>query len=210
MQALHVVALVERVDHGLPVRVDDRAQRRPQAHLLEVVRAEQLGQRIEVVEQRLRVGVEVDEHEPAPRVDPHRCEREVVGQAHELLAIGHVDEPAVEPVAPAVKRAPDRSLGERAAAFRESSPPMQARVVERVQHAGFGADDRDGLVADRVLEEVARAGNLLLTARDLPDARPQSLLLELGEGAGGVSLLGHEAVRAHEQGVEVGHVRIGL
>ena len=63
-------------------------------------------------------------------------EREIVGQAGELLAVGHVDEPAVERVAPAVVRAPDRAVGERAAALGEPPAAVQARVVERVRRAG--------------------------------------------------------------------------
>ncbi len=210
VQALHVVALVERVDDRLPVRVDDRAQRRAQPHLLEVVRREERRERVEEVEQRFRVRVEVDEHEPAPGVDAHRREREVVGQARELLAVGNVDEPPVERVTPAVVAAPDPVARERAAVGDQPAAAMQARVVERVQRARLGPHDHDRLVADRVLDEVAGRGDLLLAARDLPDPGPQPRLLELGEAAGRVPLLRHEAVGPHEQGLEVGHVRIGL
>ena len=34
--------------------------------------------------------------------------------------------------------------------------------------------------------------------------------LEVGELGGGVALLGHEAVRAHEEVIEAAHARIGL
>ena len=82
--------------------------------------------------------------------------------------------------------------------------------MERGERAGLGAHDDDRLVADRVLEEVAGLGELLLAARDLPDPRPEPLELELGELAGRVALLRHEAVGPHEQVVEVAHARIGL
>ena len=67
VQALHVVALVERVDDGLPVRVDDRAERYARKRISSRwYGASSVGQRIEEVEQRLGVEVEVDEHEAAP------------------------------------------------------------------------------------------------------------------------------------------------
>jgi hypothetical protein len=87
---------------------------------------------------------------------------------------------------------------------------MQARVVERVQRSRLGSDDRDAFVADGVLDELAGLDDLLFPARDLPYPRPEPRLLELGEVARGVALLGHETVGPDEQGSEVGHVRIGL
>ena len=78
MRALHVVRLVERVDGDLPVRGKHRGLVRAEAHLFEVIRAEQAGQRLQVVGQRLGARIEVHEHEPAPAVDPHRRETQVV------------------------------------------------------------------------------------------------------------------------------------
>ena len=66
VRALHVVRLVERVDDDLPVRGQHGRSVRAEPHLVEVVRVEQPGERVEEVEQRLRVGVEVHEHEAAP------------------------------------------------------------------------------------------------------------------------------------------------
>ena len=174
MQSLHVVALVERVDDGLPVRVDDRRAVAAEAQLVEVVRREQRRQRIEELEQRLGVGIHVDEHEPAPALDAHAREREVVGQADELFTIGDAHEPAVERVRPRVVRAADLAVRERAAPVGERRPAVPAGVVEPGDRAGLGAHDHDRVVADRVLEEVARRRELLLPARDLPHARPQA------------------------------------
>ncbi len=78
----------------------------------------------------------------------------------------------------------------------------------------LGAHDDDRVVTDRILEERAGPLELLFAARDLPDARPEPLELELGELVGRVALLGQEAVGAYETLVEksVGcrHARIGL
>ena len=115
-------------------------------------------------------------------------------------------EPAVERVRPRVVRAADRAVRERAAAVGEPRPAVQAGVVEPGDRAGFGAHDDDRVVADRVLEEVARRGELLLATGDLPHARPQPLELEVGELGGGVALLRQEAVGPHEEVVDPGQV----
>ena len=87
---------------------------------------------------------------------------------------------------------------------------MQAGVVEAGDRAGLGPHDDDRVVTDPVFEEVARPVELLLAARDLPDARPEPLELQLGELVGRVALLRQEAVGTHEESVECGHARIGL
>ena len=51
---------------------------------------------------------------------------------------------------------------------------------------------------------------LFFPARDLPDARPEALELQLGELVGRVALLRQEAVGAHEESVDAAHARIGL
>ena len=73
---------------------------------------------------------------------------------------------------------------------------MEARVVVGDDLAVAGAHDEDGLLADRVFDEIPRIRHLLLTACDLPDARPQPFHLEVEEGLGDVTILGHEAVLA--------------
>ena len=64
VKALHVVALVERVDDGLPVRVDDRRAIAAEPHALEAIRREEGRERFEELREWLGVRVEVHEDEP--------------------------------------------------------------------------------------------------------------------------------------------------
>ena len=155
-----------------------------------------LGQRIEEVEQRLHVRVEVDEHEPAPPLGAHRAQREVVGDRMEVGCVDDLDDSAVERVAPPVERATERPVGDVPAALGELSAAVQARIRKRGDRVGPAAHDEDGLVADRVLDVVADARDLLLAARDLPDPRPQPLVLEVEELARQIPLFGDQAVPA--------------
>ena len=109
-------------------------------------------------------------------------------------------------------RATDHAVGERTATLRQPPPTVQARVVERVYFSVRAAHDGDRFVADRVLDEVARLGDLLGAARDLPHTGPQAVELESSEGAGRIALLGNEAVGAdpHEIQITFTHDRIGL
>jgi hypothetical protein len=186
---LDVVRLVERVDDGFPVRGDDRGEVRPEPHLFEVVAAEQVGERVEELVKRRRVRVEVHEDEPAPAFGAHRGHLEVVGDVVEVLDVDHLDDAAVERVPPAVERAPERPVGHVARAFSEPCAAVEARVRECRDRVGAGADNQYRLVADLVLDIVADLGDLLFAARDLPDARPQALVLELEELAREVALL---------------------
>ncbi len=68
--------------------------------------------------------------------------------------------------------------------------------------------DRNRLVADLVLEEPAGLVDLLGPARDLPDARPQPVELEVGERRGRVPLLGQEPVGPHQHACQISHDRI--
>ena len=210
VQPLHVVALVEGVDHRLPVGGDDRAAVGTEPQLVEPVGRQQRRQRIEEVEQRLGVEIHVHEHEPAPALDADRSEREVVGEPRELLAVGHLHEPAVECVRPRVVGAADRAVREGSAPVGEPGAAVQARVVKADDRAGLGTHHDDRVVADRVLEERAGPGQLLFATGDLPHARPEPLELELGELTGRVALLRQEAVGANEEVVEAAHARIGL
>ena len=70
--ALDVVALVERVDDDLPVGGQHGREIGPHPHPVEVVRGQQRRQRVEVLEQRRRGGVQADPDEATPPVDSHR------------------------------------------------------------------------------------------------------------------------------------------
>ena len=131
MRALHVVRLVERVDAAFQfagstvVSTDAGAS-------VEVVRREQLRERIEEVEQRLGAGVEVHEHEPAPAVDEDRLERRSSGSDGEVVAVDDLDAPAVERVAPA------RGTGSGTRRRRTCRGPSASRVP-RCRHTLWNA-----------------------------------------------------------------------
>ena len=192
---LHVVRLVERVDDGLPVRRYHRGEVRTELHLVEVVRTEELRERIEEIEQRLGSRVEVDEDETPPALGPHRAQREVVGDAVEVRGVDDFDDATVERVAPAVERAPERSV-DVPLSLSETRAAVQARIRERADRVGTAPHDDDGFVADRVLDEVADVRDLLLAAGDLPGARPHPLVLEVEELPRQVALLGDQRVHA--------------
>ena len=63
------------------------------------------------------VAVHAQEHEPTPALGAHLAQAHVAGQVVELVTVGNVGHPAVEPVTPAVVAAPDRGVGESAAAL---------------------------------------------------------------------------------------------
>ena len=166
--------------------------------LVEVVRREQRRERVEEVEERLGVGVEVHEHEAAPALDAHRARARGRRASRELVAVDDLDEPAVERVAPRVVRAADRAVGERRRSPRRGAcRGAGTRCGSAPIVAGRRPHDEDRLVADRVLDVVAGRGELLLAAGDLPDARPQPLELEVEELARRVALLRDEPVVAH-------------
>ena len=152
VRALHVVALVERVDHDLPVRGEDRRLIRAEAHLLEVVAVEQLRDRVEEVEQRGRRRVGVDEDEATPALRPHLTEAETVGQAGELVTVDDLDQLTVERVLPRVVAAANLTAREVADARRQPRAAMQAVVVEGLDREIVAPHDEDRLVADRVLK----------------------------------------------------------
>ena len=87
---------------------------------------------------------------------------------------------------PAVERAAD--LGEPAArALAERAAPVAARVLEGAQLAVVASHDEDREVPDAVLVEVAGLGDVVERARELPDPRPQSLVLEPRELGGHIA-----------------------
>ena len=209
MQTLHVVALVERVDDGLPVRVDDRRAVRAQAHALEVVRREQRRERVEEVEQRFGVAVEVDEHEAAAacRRAPRRSARSSGRSVNSSRSTTRDERDRRA-------RTASRGTGTGCTRRRTSRVPS-ARRVPRCRHALWNACElARRRSARRAIDSSPIAystkspacGELLLAARDLPHARPQPLELEVGERGGGVALLRHEAVGAHEPARRDGHV----
>src|SRR5256884_9597651 len=86
MRALDVVPLVEGVDDDLPVGGQDGGAIRGEAHLFEVEGPEELGDRIEEVDERLGLAVHVHEHEASPAFCPYLVETEVRRHVRELGA----------------------------------------------------------------------------------------------------------------------------
>src|SRR2546423_12622814 len=68
-----------------------------------------------------------------------------------------------------------------AGACAKGTAAVPARVLERAQLAVVAPDEQNRDRADAVLMEVARMGDMIECARELPDPRPQTLLLEPGE-----------------------------
>src|SRR5205823_5648037 len=100
-------------------------------------------------------------------------------------------------VPPRVISATDLTIGKRAASMGQPRTAVEAGVVVGGDASIVGAYHEHGLVADRVLDEVARIRDLFLATGDLPHARPEPLHLEVEEGLRDVALLGHEAVGPH-------------
>ena len=203
VQALHVVALVERVDDGLPVRVDDRAQRRAQAHLFEVVRTRAAsGSGSRKSSNGSASGSRLTNTNPPQVSTPHRRQREVVGQADELVAVGNVDEPAVERVTPAVIRAPDRRRRRTSRSRRRAAGPG-AGTRCRTRAARRSRRGRSTTVSSPIVYSKKSPGAATCSSRHaICQTRGHSRVCSSSANvAGGVALLGHEAVGPHEQGL---------
>lgn len=68
MNALNVIALVERVDRGLPIAVPLDRDISGQCHAWEVVGVEMLRNRREILGERAYLAVEAEPDEPAPDI----------------------------------------------------------------------------------------------------------------------------------------------
>ena len=135
VDALHVVALVERVDGCLPVAVPlDRDVAR-ERHPVKVVRVEMLRHRVEVLEQRLGIRVQAEPDETAPG-----CARQLRQAAtrrcslRKRVEIRNALERTVERVFPVVVLALER-LGAADARRAQPIPAVHADVVERAHAA---------------------------------------------------------------------------
>ena len=181
-----MVGLVEGVDDGLPVGPHPGGAAVPLVLPVEAVGGEDLGQLAEVVHERPGAGVEVDEHPVLPLVDEDGLEGGVlVGELAVGLALGDVLQLPVEIPRPEVVGALQRFAV--AAAGLDAAAPVGADVVVGPQPAVLGPDDDDRPVADHVLVEVARIGDVGVEAGQLPGARPQPLELQPGELGAGVA-----------------------
>jgi len=186
MRSRDVVGLHERFDGRLPVAVDDHPEVPGLPHLaprklLEVPRYDVA----EEIAQRLGIGIEVHEDPPVPRLRPDREETVFgVGHLREVPSTRDVLQRTVEVVTPRMEGAVELRCVPAAARNRRAA--VAARIVERTDRVGCVADDDHRTVDDLVLDEVSDLGNVVLPARHLPDARPESRRLAIEELTGDV------------------------
>ena len=125
VQALHVVALVERVDDGLPVRVDDRAcgTSRKRSSLEAVRREQASGSGSRKSSSGSASGSRLTNTNPPQRSTRTVAEPRSSGRPANSSRSDDVDEPAVERVAPRVVAAADRRPRRRCRSRRRGGCP---------------------------------------------------------------------------------------
>ena len=153
MGALHVVALVERVDGHLPVGREHGREVGADAEAIEVVRGEQLGSGSRNSSSGGAPGSRQIQTKPPQQLDLDGLEAGARRDRVELVLVHDLDQRAVEVVAPGVIATADAGVGEGAGSVGQSGAAVQARVVKGLDGVGVGADDEDGLIADQVFEE---------------------------------------------------------
>ena len=179
-----VVALEEVLDADLPVagvlvRLGPRVEAE-RGHV-DAVGLEEVGQLAEMVGERRRVGIRVDEDERPPRVDRHRGETEA-GRVEPGLAFraGRASQRTVEAVGPGVVRALDRLAARVAVA--EEVPTVAADVDEAAELVVPAAREEDGKRPGPGRRQLPRLGDLVEPGGVLPRAREDPLLLEAEDG----------------------------
>ena len=172
VDALHVIRLAESLDERLPVAVRRKRDQRVAPEVLDPRPTHLGGHRREIRVEGVGVRIEVHEDQRAPRADLHVEQRVLVVQHPELAARRHLTERTVEPPRPPVERAADLvQPGTRATA--QLTPAMAAHVLERSERVVVISHDQYRIRTHAVLEPVARVGDVIDAARELPDARPQ-------------------------------------
>jgi hypothetical protein len=180
MDGAAVIALVVVLDHDLPVGGDvvRDPPRDPKVRERMVVRSPR--DVTEPLHQGRGGGPrQVDEHEPAPRVDRRPVEREPF--LPETVALGQErcdPELAVESVRPRVVRAADRTFETPVRGARvltdgwsvqhQARPAVATDVVERAEVAGAGPHDQQTLACDVDVHVVARSLERLRPSHEEP------------------------------------------
>ena len=169
----HVVALEVVLDHDLPVGGLAAAAALGAEHLelWDPVALEALGEPPRELGQRLRLGVEVDEHEAGQGLDPrgHQAQLRLV-ELGVVAMLGHAHQPPVGGVVgPAVVAAADRALA-LAVAGQQLGASVAADVAVGAKLAVLGADDQHGLIAGAGGDVGVGLGQLADVARVLPAA----------------------------------------
>ena len=179
MSDLAVVALEEVLAAHLPVRLvlGGRALEETKRAEVEAGGRDELGQLAEVLGERRRVGVRVDEDE-RPQASTCTGTQPELGLVEAGLALGarRGAERAVEAVGPGVVRALERLAPPLALADERAA--VAADVQERAERAFLVAHDDDRHAARVAGEERARLGDLIGAARVLPGAPEDPLPLE--------------------------------
>ena len=168
----------------LPVAADDGLFPPVHPEVLDAVALHELGPRRERLPERAGLGVHVDEGARPPGVDLALHQAQVLGVEQlrvEVPLAVDIGVGAVQVPPPAVERAGDLTAGQPSGALAQLGGPVPARVVERLDRHVPLADHQYRLVADLVLDEVSRLGDLLESARHLPHPGPEPLLLQLEE-----------------------------
>jgi hypothetical protein len=199
VRGLDMIAFVEGFQGQLPVciRLDRRA---PAERLLfKFVAADLLDCLAKIFLERNAVRIEVDEDEPAPGIafDGGKGHLVEAHLAFPVLEIGNVGAFALQVETPAVERTDE--FPRAPLARREHSSAMRAGVVEGPDLVRRGSHDDDRILTDLIDELIAHLGDLLLPAGDLPDTRPEPLLLQRSELARDI-VLRRNKIRAHAVG----------
>ena len=155
-----VVALVEVVLHALPVEVADDGDPVRATHVLHPVRVEVLGDRVEPLAQRGRIGIHVEPDEPGPRVgrDLDEVAHPARAAVDEVVLVGHPVEATVDAEPPTVVRTLELPAEQRADLGRDQPVAAVLADVEEHAHRVVHASDGDHRIAsDLVGDVVARA-----------------------------------------------------
>jgi hypothetical protein len=179
MDGRAVVALVVVLHHELPVGGHLVLVLRRHQQPGHSVRVQPVGQAVQVLADRGRGAVGVDEDEALPLGDPHLDQAHPVGVQGVPVRAGHLVQPAAQVVHPVVVLAGDEPAGRRAAAGEQLVPAVPARVVEAAQHAVVVTDQQHGVAgagAPAAAHERHRpAGPGCGDVRAAPDARPAAV-----------------------------------
>ena len=139
------------------------------------------GQVAEVLGERRRGGIGIDEDERPPGVDRDGHEAEALAvEARLRVSARRVSQRAVEVVRPGVVRALQRLAASGALAEREAA--VAADVDERAERLVAAADEDDGHVARAGGRERSRLGEIARVPDVLPAAAEDQPLLEPRDG----------------------------
>ena len=190
MRRDHVVGLHERLLGDLPVAVHHLGDVRLLVSVLQRPTLEMGAEITQVILERRRVEIHVDEDEATPRADEHLGQPPFVGlEPGEVPLTWHLLETSVEFPREAVECAPE--LGVATCVFTEPASAVGTDVVECLDLLGRRSNDEQRSPDDVVGDVVPDLGNVFLAARHLPHLGPHLVDFELVELGAGVPLDRH-------------------